>query len=72
MTVYTYISNIFKEYCKDYPKQDCTPSEQLWAIETTIDGINSANKDCHNFIEFILNKTNSSYEDMLKKYEEIK
>ena len=51
------INEIAIEHCKEYPDvKNKAPFEQLYAIECTLIGIEEANKDCHKFINYLINK----------------
>ncbi len=58
------ISDIAKKYCPDYPHVEfCGSTEQLYAIESTLDGIQKANEDLHAVIEKLRNKLGMSLEE---------
>lgn len=61
------IEEIAKKHCKDYPNiAYVTPWEQLYAIESYLEGIKLANNDLHKIIKELMKKHNISIEELFK------
>jgi hypothetical protein len=68
--IHTRIYQIATEQCKDYPDIETTDSYgQLWAIESTMKGINDANKDLRNVIEKLRLMQGLSEDDIYNLFE---
>ena len=65
-----YLKKISEKFCSNYPNiKKCSPSERLYAIESTLDGITQANDECHQMIQILRKKLNLSQEDILEIWE---
>jgi hypothetical protein len=58
------INQISMKHCSDYPSiESCGELEKLYAIESTLEGIQEANKDVHTVIEKLRKKIGMSLEE---------
>ena len=63
-----------REIAPDYPNinTDLKPSEHLWAISETCEGVKLANDDCHEFIAFLLNNLGWSQMEGITRFSHTK
>lgn len=67
------ITEIALDVAPEYPNiEDVDSIEQLYAIKSTIDGLELALKDCHTLIEEISERENLSKTEILQIWEELK
>lgn len=61
------IKEIAEKHCEDYPNiSDIEPWEQLYAIDSSLEGETRANNDLHRIIKELSNKYNIPYEEVLE------
>ncbi len=66
------IIEMAKKYAPDYPEiEECSIYEQLYAIESSLEGTDAANKECHMVIKYLLAKLNMSKEELVEKWDSI-
>lgn len=71
-TIEERIKEIAVDNCPDYPNVgNVEPFEHLWAIESSLKGITSANDECHQMIKRLAQKCNMSMEDVCSLWEEM-
>lgn len=66
------IKEIATNFCSEYPNiNNCNSYEQLYAIESYLQGITEANNDCHKVINILQEKENLSDADIVEMFEKI-
>lgn len=66
------IQTMAEKISPDYPNiSKCNSWEQLYAIESTYDGTEEANKSCHDFITYLLKKLKISDDEGYKHWEKL-
>jgi hypothetical protein len=56
-----------KRLCPDYPWSDKDDAfDYLWALTSSIEGTNAANKDCHGFIEVLRKRLGMSKDELFE------